>query len=170
MKRTLLMVVVVVATIGHGGAACGMGGNLDRPSIAIPADPKTKEMDPVVQKIAEVLQSHQKAFTGGSFLNSHSVLYFGGKTAGVNALLGDLAKVEGTTIRVRFSKEAGVTQWMFPIKDPPADLSCDCEVDHLGWGDARMITLTVYLGGGRIDPDTLELPAIVGRAGAANRK
>src|ERR1700679_2404013 len=98
MRRTLLA-VMVVATIGHGGAAYGMGGNLDRPSIAIPADPKTKEMDRVVKKLAEVLQTHQKAFTGGSFLNSHSVLYFGGKTAGVNALLGDLAKVEGATIQ-----------------------------------------------------------------------
>jgi hypothetical protein len=169
MKRTILA-ALVVTTIGHGAVAYGMGGNLDRPSIAIPGDSKTKEVDRVAQKIAEVLQAHQKAFTGGSFLNSHSVLYFGGKTAGVNALLGDLAKVEGATIRVRFSKEAGVTRWMFPIKDPPADLSCDCEVDHFGWGDARTITLTVYLGGGRIDPGILELPAIAGRAGAANRK
>ena len=107
MRRTIL-VAVVFSTVGYGGVAYGMGGNVERPSIAIPADPKTKEMDRVVQKIAGVLQSHQKAFTGGSFLNSHSVLYFGGKTSGVNALLGDLAKVEGATILVRFSKEIGV--------------------------------------------------------------
>ena len=132
MRRTSLAAVVGLA-IGYGGVAYGAGGNLDRPSIAIPVDPKTKEMDRVAQKIAEVLQAHHKEFTGGSFLNSHSVLYFGGETAGVNALLGDLAKVEGATIRVRFSKEAGVTQWMFPGKDIPADRPCDCKVDHLGW-------------------------------------
>jgi hypothetical protein len=162
MRRTLVA-LVVVATVGHGGTAYGMGGNVNRPSLAIPADPKTKEMDRVVKKLAEVLQGHQKVFTGGSFLNSHSVLYFGGKTAGVNALLGDLAKVEGATIQVRFSKEVGVTRWMFPVKDTPADLSCDCEVDHLAWGDARTITLTIYLGGGRIQLETLDLPPIAGR-------
>jgi len=116
-----------------------------------------------------VLQSHQKAFTGGSFLNSHSVLYFGGKTAGVNALLGDLAKVEGATIRVRFSKEVGETRWMFPLKDTPTDLSCDCEIDHLAWGDARTITLTIYLGGGRIQPEALDLPPIAGRPPTSSR-
>ncbi len=67
----------------------------------------------------------------------NSVLYFGGGTTGVNALLGDLAKVEGASIHVKFSKEVGVTRWMFPGKDTPADRPCDCEVDHMGWGAAR---------------------------------
>ena len=168
MRRMFLAAGVVLA-IGHGGEAFGMGGNLSRPSIAIPVDAKTKTMDRVAQKMAEVLQAHYREFTGGSFLNSHTVLYFGGKTAGVNALLGDLAKVEGATIRIKFSKEAGVTRWMFPDKDTPADRSCDCEIDHLGWGDARTITLTVYLGGGRIDPDALDLPPIAGQPGGSHR-
>jgi hypothetical protein len=166
MWRTLLAAAVGLA-IGHGGVAHGMGGNLDRPSIAIPVDPKTRETDRVAQKIAEVLQAHHKEFTGGSFLNAHSVLYFGGATAGVNALLDDLAKVEGATIRVRFSKAAGVTRWMFPGEDTPADRPCDCEVDHLGWGAARTLTVTVYLGGGRIDLDALNLPPIMGQPGGS---
>ena len=53
-------------------------------------------------------------------------------------LLGDLAKVEGATILVRLSKKAGMTQWMFPGKDTPGDRPCDCEIDHLGWGDAHL--------------------------------
>ena len=118
----------------------------------------------------EVLQSHEKEFTGGSFLNAHSVMYFGGGTVGVNALLGDLAKVEGVTVLVRFSKETGVTRWMFPGKDTPADRQCDCEVDHNGWADAQVVTLTIYLGGGRIDPDALEVPPITGQAGGKPRK
>ena len=89
MRRTFLAAGVGLA-IGHGGVAYGMGWNLGRPSIAI-------------AEISELLQAHHKVFTGGSFLDSHSVLYFGGGTAGVNALLGDLAKVEGVKIRVRFS-------------------------------------------------------------------
>lgn len=159
MRRILLAAAVGLA-IGHGGVAYGLGGNLTGPSISMPGDPKTRELDPVAKKLAEALQAHTKDFTGGSFLNAHTVMYFGGKTRGVNALLDDLAKVEGATIQVRFSKEAGVTRWMFPGKDIPADRPCDCEVDHMGWGGARAIRVTIYLGGGRIDPDALELPPI----------
>lgn len=141
MRRTFVALAAVIGlAIENGGVAYGMGSNLTGPSISIPADPQTKEMDRVAQKIAEVLQAHKKRFTGGSFLNAHSVLYFGGQTAGVNALLGDLAKVEGATIRVRFSKEAGVTRWMFPGDNTPADRPCDCEIDHMGWGAARVDT------------------------------
>jgi hypothetical protein len=28
-------------------------------------------------------------------------------------------------------------------KDTPADRPCDCEVNHLGWGAGRAVTLTV---------------------------
>jgi hypothetical protein len=169
MKRTFLAAAAGLAIV-HSGVAYGMGGNLAGPSISIPVDPQTKEMDPVAMKIADVLQAHHKHFTGGSFLNSHSVMYFGGETAGVNALLGDLAKVEGATIQVRFSKEAGVTRWMFPGKDTTADRPCDCEVDHVGWGAARRVTLTIYLGGRRIDPDALDLPAITGQTSGAQQR
>jgi hypothetical protein len=169
MRRTFLAATIGLA-LGHGGVAYGMGGNLSRPGISIPADPQTKEMDRVAQKINEVLVAHQKDYTGGSFINAHSVLYFGGETKGVNALLNDLAKVDGVTIRVRLSKEAGVTRWMFPGKDTPGDRPCDCEVDHMGWGAARAVTLTIYIGGGRIDPDALDLPLISGQPGDTRRK
>jgi hypothetical protein len=169
MWRIFLALVVALA-LGHGGSAHGMGGNLGSPSIAIPADPQTQKTDPVAQKIAEVLQAHRKEFTGGSFLNSHSVLYFAGGTPGVNALLGDLAKIEGATILVKLSAKAGVTKWMFPGKDTPADRPCDCEIDHLGWGDARTLTLTVYLGGGRLDPDALNFPPIAGQPAVTQRR
>jgi hypothetical protein len=169
MKRTILAAFAGLA-VGYGGDAYGMGANLGVPSISISADPQTKKMDPVVKKLDEVLKAHQKEYTGGSFLNAHTVLYFGGKTAGVNALLADLAKIEGVEIMVKFSKDAGVTRWMFPDKDTPADRPCDCEVDHLGWGAGRAVTLTVYLGGGRIDPEELQLPPIAGqRPGSPGR-
>jgi hypothetical protein len=167
MRRTFFAAVIGLA-FGLGGVAYGMGGNLSRPGISIPADPQTKEMDRVAQRIADVLVAHQKDYTGGSFINAHSVLYFGGETKGVNALLSDLAKVEGVTIRVKLSKEVGVTRWMFPGKDTPNDRSCDCEVDHMGWGAARAVTLTIYLGGGRIDLDALDLPLITGQPGGTH--
>ncbi len=58
----------------------------------------------------------------------------------------------------------------FTGKDTPADRPCDCELDHVGWGAARAVTLTIYLGGGRIDPDALDLPLITGQAGGTPRK
>ncbi len=52
---------------------------------------------------------------------------------------------------------------MFPGEDTPADRPCDGEVDHLDGGAARTLTVTVYQGGGRIDPDALNLPPIEGQ-------
>jgi hypothetical protein len=40
----------------------------------------------------------------------------------------------------------------------------------MGWGDAHALTLTIYLGGGRIDPEALDLPPIEGHAPASPRR
>ncbi len=58
---------------------------------------------------------------------------------------------------------------MFPVKNAPANHSCDCEVDHLAWGAVRTITMTIYLGGGQIDPGALDLPPIEGRTSSSHR-
>jgi hypothetical protein len=92
-------VLVGIASVLRPPSPPGMGGNLSRPSIWIPVDAQTKEVDRVAQKISEVLQAHHKDFTGGSFLNAHSVLCSGGGAPVLTALLGDLAKVEEATIR-----------------------------------------------------------------------
>ena len=158
MQRTLLAAIGLVMTLA--GMAYGLGGNLEQPSISIPAD-GGKE-DPVARKIFDVLWSHRKDFTGGSFINAQSELYFAGGVDGVNSLLADLAKVDGATLRVRLSKDAGLTRWMFPGKEALPHRPCDCRIDHNGWGDAHVITITLYVGGNRLDPDKLELPAIKG--------
>ena len=167
MRKTHLVAALLglALFLMQSGIAYAMGGNLSTPSISIPGDPQTKQLDPVVKKMADALMAHQKMFTGGSFLNSHSVLYFGGGTDGVNALLADLAKIEGAELRIKFAKEAGVTEWMFPGKDLPTGRPCDCKIDHLGWGAARLVTVTIFLGGSRIDPEALELPVISGHKG-----
>lgn len=162
MRRALLLAVGLL--VGLGGVTLGMGCNLDKPSIAIPTDPQTRKPDAVAEKFAAVLLSHEKAFTGGSFVNAHSRLYFAGGAKGVNALLADLANIEGATVRIKLSKDAGVTRRLFPAAGARAESPCDCEVDHNGWGDGRVVTFTVYLGGGRLDPGELELPAVSGRA------
>ena len=161
--RRIVLLAAVGLVVGLAGLAYGMGGNLDKPSISIPTDPATKAPDPVTRKIFDVLWSHRNDFTGGSFINARSELYFAGGVEGVNALLADLAKVNGVTLRVRLSKDAGATQWVFPGKEALPQRPCDCRIDHVGWGDAHQITLTIYLGGNRIDASKLELPTIKGQ-------
>jgi hypothetical protein len=74
------------------GIAVAMAANLDRPSIA---DPQIAgKSDPVVERIDRVLKSGA-AFTGGFFINSHSTLHYAGGTKGANALLEELAKIDG---------------------------------------------------------------------------
>ena len=78
----------------------------------------------------------------------------------INALLGELSKVEGAVLNVRFSRDLGVTQW-FGVE--AEGRPCDCSIEHNGWGMARAITLTIYVGG--VDVSALELPPIQGRSG-----
>ena len=157
--RTRLLVIGLL--IGIAGSAHGMGGNLERPGIAIPTDATTKGHDPVAKKLHDALTARQKDFAGGSFINAHTTLYYAGGADGVNALMRDLAAVDRATVRVRLAREAGEARLTFPSAKPVKP--CDCKVEHNGWGDARVVTLTVFLGS--LDADKLELPAVSGRGG-----
>jgi hypothetical protein len=154
---TTAAVVLAFGCLIPAGVAYARAGDLSTPSIAIPGVGDDHKPDPVVQRIQRVLTSHAKEFTGGYFLNAQSVLHFSGGTKTVNALLDELAKVEGATLQVRLAKEAGVTRRLVGEKGP-----CSCSLDHNGWGGARAITLTIYLGGEGVDADALSLPAIGG--------
>lgn len=157
MRARLLVIGLV---IGVAGSASGMGGNLDRPSVAIPT--VATGPDPVARKLHDALFARQKDFAGRSFINAHTVLFYAGGHDGVNALVRALAAVDGATVRVKLSKEAGEARLTFPSTTPVKP--CDCKVEHNGWGDARVVTLTIYLG--RLDPAKLELPAVIGKGGA----
>ncbi len=162
MSRKLWTTAVVLAVgcLAPAGRAHALAGDLTTPSISIPTvggKPDGKP-DPVAQQMHGVLMSQAKEFTGGYFLNAHSVLHYGGGTKTVNALLDGLAKVQGATVLVRLSKDAGVTRMLVGEKGP-----CSCSIDHNGWGDAQVITVTIYLGGAGVDADGLSLPPIQGR-------
>jgi hypothetical protein len=159
MARKLWTAAVVLAVgclVRAGVARALAGGNLTSPSISIPAD--GGKMDPVVERMYRVLAAHTKEFTGGYFLNAQSVLHFGGGTKTINALLDGLSKVDGATVTVRLAKGAGVTRLFDGEKGP-----CACSLEHMGWGSARAISVTVYLGSEGVDADELVLPAIQGR-------
>jgi hypothetical protein len=155
-KPWTMAVVLAVGCLVRAGVALAAAGDLTTPSISIPTvDGKP---DPVVERMHRVLMSQAKEFTGGYFLNAHSVPHYGGGTKTVNALLDGLAKVDGATVLVRLSKGAGVTRMLVGEKGP-----CSCSIDHNGWGDDRAISVTIYLGGEGVDADGLDLPPIRGR-------
>jgi hypothetical protein len=133
-----------------------MARDLDEPSIAIPSDGGKR--DTVVDRMQRVLTAHVKQFTGGHALNAHSVLHYRGGTKTVNALLDELSKVEGATLHVHLSKSAGVTRMLIGERGP-----CACSLEHNAWGNARTISLTIYLGDEGIDPDELLIPPIAGQ-------
>jgi hypothetical protein len=151
-----MAVVLAIGCLVRAGVARALAGDLAAPSISIPAD--GGKPDAVVERMQRVLTAHSKAFTGGYFLNAQSFLHFGGGTKTINALLDGLSKVDGVTVNVRLAKGPGVTRLFDGEKGP-----CACSVEHMGWGSARAITLTIYLGSEGVDADELALPAIQGR-------
>ncbi len=159
-KPWTMAVVLAVGCLVRAGVAHALAGDLTTPSISIPTvDGKPDgKPDPVAERMHRVLLAHAKEFTGGHFLNAHSVLHYGGGTKTVNALLDGLSKVDGATVLVRLSKDAGVTRMLVGEKGP-----CSCSIDHNGWGDAQVISVTIYLGGQGVDADGLDLPPIRGR-------
>ncbi len=160
MSRNLLATAVVLAVgcLARADVAHALAGDLTRPSISIPVVGEGGKHDPVVERMHRVLDSHEKDFTGGHFLNAHSVLHFAGGTKTVNALLDELSKVEGATLHVRFSKEAGVTQMLVGEKGP-----CSCTLQHNAWTNAHDIGLTIYLGDEGVAAAALVIPTIQGR-------
>src|SRR4051794_862060 len=96
-KLATIAVVLALGWSARARVALARAGDLDKPSIAIPAVGDDHTPDHVVRRMQEVLLSHAKEFTGGHYLNSHSVLHFAGGTKTVNALLDELAKVDGAT-------------------------------------------------------------------------
>jgi len=149
------VLVLLVAFSGRPDEAYASAGNLDKPSIAVPAS------DPVGAGMYRVLMAHEKEFTGGFYVNTHSTLHYAGGTKTINALLADLAGVDGAVVNICFSKEAGATRWF--TNEKAADRPCDVSIDHYGWGVSGSINLTIYLGGKAFEPGELVIPSIRGR-------
>ena len=164
MFRKLLLAAVAASTLALGAdRANALGGNLRSPQIAIPVTGEQGEQDATASAINKVFQSHQKEFSGGHFINAHTVLYYRGGTKTINSLLAGLSKIEGAVVRVRFAKSAGSVIQPFPGPQPPSE-DTDVEIDHNAWADAQAIHITIYLGSDRVNLDELELPALRGSA------
>jgi len=162
-----ILIVAFVATVLCGTqtqSVHAMRAELKRPGIAIPTTGAEGQPDATVAAMNKVLQSQEKQFAGGHFINARTVLHFNGETKTINALLDELSKIEGAVLRVRFSKESGSigSPYIDKAKQPKI---CDCAIDHNGWGDPHELTITIYRRGDNIDLDDLIFPEFRGRAG-----
>ena len=143
--------------------ADAIGGRLGRPGIAIPSPSGNGKRDATVEAMNKVLREHESRFVGGHYINSHSVLQYAGGTRTVNLLLDELSRIDGTVLRIKFSRDRGMTDMQFADpKDQPKP--CDITVDHNAWGSAHELTMTIYLEGDDMKLEDLALPAIQGRA------
>ena len=152
--------------------ALALGGRLNNPVISIPKRPRPG--DGVRLNLAApdrhrtlLFEDFKEAFISGYFINSVSRLYFEGDAATLNQMLAELDEAEEATYGVRFvrrpidvvepfkgaetvfKKRVGVAGW---------------RIDHDGMGGR--LTITIHAGGGGIDVEKLELPAMNGRKGS----
>jgi hypothetical protein len=159
MRRRICILLLVVtacglSTLASARPAWALAGSLDKPSIAIPTtgEGELRQQDPVCAAMHKVLTDHAKQFVSGRFINAHSTMEFGGSTDELNAMLTDLAAVEGAKLQVRFAKSS----------EAPAPYQW--RIQHSAWvGDPQSLSITVYLGDGKIQAENVVLPTIFGK-------
>ncbi|MFO0900660.1 MAG: hypothetical protein U0836_24795 [Pirellulales bacterium] len=174
MLRRVLVSLCVLAglVLGFAALAHALGGSLDRPQIAIPSigEEPNKQPDPTVMALHDALVSCGDDYVGGWFINAHSKLFFRGDAARISSALERLAQVDGAALHVRFSKEPGRTNGPF-LTDKQADQPCQWSVEHNGWGgDARALTIVIYVADEALKLEELQLPTIHGRPAPAAPK
>jgi hypothetical protein len=176
MRRCLFVAGVLACLFASTELAHGLGGNLDRPGIAVPTvgQGDDKKPDATVKAMHEALSDQKDLFVGGWFINSHTKLYFRGDAKQISAALERLAKIDGAEITVRLSKQAGVAQQPFPVEESappekPADRSCQWMVEHNAWTTATALQVVIYLGDPAVEIEELSLPTVYGRKPAASQ-
>jgi hypothetical protein len=154
----MIMRCAIVATAGLlslmvAREALALGGTLQTPGIAV-ATASGRE----AKEWMGVLANKKYKFIVGDFINSITNLYYAGDAASLNDFLADLSAVEGTTIRVSFSKESKTADSAFG-SDEAHRGPCQWHIQHLGY-EPEVFNVTIFLGDGKIDVSQLNLPAI----------
>src|SRR5690349_2556152 len=106
--RFLLATLIAVIAFCAAHEAFGLGGTLETPGIAVSTDSGRN-----AREWMGVLSNKKYKFIVGDFINSLTNLNYSGDTASLNDFLADLSAVEGTTIRVTFSKEMKTAESAF---------------------------------------------------------
>src|SRR4051812_14539424 len=100
MQRLATSLLVVLSLLA-AREAFALGGTLEKPSLSVSTDSGRNAKDWL-----DVLSNKKFQFIVGDFINWNTNLYYAGDTSSLNDFLADLAAVDGTTIRVSFSKES----------------------------------------------------------------
>jgi hypothetical protein len=98
--RVLLLSFLMLAALWLPRTARAEGGILDSPSIALPAGVQFDAL--------KVLADKRHRFIRGSHINWSTALSYAGEAKDLNTFITALLDIPGTTVTVRFSKEAGV--------------------------------------------------------------
>jgi len=151
--RRLCAIAVALLSLAAARDAFALGGTLDSPSIAVSAASGREAKDWL-----GVLANKKYKFIVGDFINATTNLYYSGDTATLNGFLDELSAVEGTTIRISFSKESKTADSAFGGKEAHRG-PCQWHIQHLGL-DPEVFNFTIYLGDGKINVDDLSLPAM----------
>lgn len=160
LRQLLLTAFITTICVIQTTTVEAMAGTLRKPGIAIPSTGEERKLDSTAASMNKVFQSHEKQFSGGHFINTHTVMHFNGGTKTINALLHDLSEIEGAVLRIRFSKEADIFTSRFVEQERQPKVT-DFSIDHNAWADPHAITVTIYLGGD-VKLEDLNLPAIRG--------
>ncbi len=152
MTRSLTLAVALLS-LAAARDAFAAGGTLESPSIAVSA-----ASDREANEWLGVLASKKYKFIVGDFINSTTNLYYSGDTASLNDFLEELSAIEGTTIRISFSKESKTASSAFG-SDEGHSGPCQWHIQHLGH-EPEVFNITIFLGDGRIDLSELSVPAI----------
>jgi hypothetical protein len=107
------------------------------------------------------LSAHAKKFVSGRYINAHSTIGFCGTTADLNALLSDVAAIDGAKILVRFSTGRNnlvLLSDSTAAADPPRTNGKSSN----GWGDAQYLLITIIIGDDKIKVEEVQLPMVSG--------
>lgn len=153
--RVLLLSFLMLAALWLPRTARAEGGVLDSPSISLPAGVQFDAL--------KVLADKRHRFIRGSHINWSTALYYAGEAKDLNAFISALLDIPGTTVSVRFSKEAGVA--IVPAfnkaNEAIGDEPCQWRVSHTaGRKTYRHFDVLVYLGDGKIDVEQLRMPVM----------
>ena len=104
MNEIRLLTFLAISTLAFSHAF-GRAGDLDAPSLALPADSESR------QSVTDVVCDKQFKFLHGRMLNAGSTLMDAGDAASLNSFLSRLAQCKGAKLTVSFSKDEGAMSW-----------------------------------------------------------
>ncbi|PWU10233.1 MAG: hypothetical protein C5B50_25805 [Verrucomicrobia bacterium] len=106
--------------------AFGLAGDLERPSLAMPAStPETFRTN-----LMAAISEKELNFLDGHFVNGSTTLHYGGSTEALNRLIARLSGMDGVRVWITFVKEPGGPAWT---------------LSHNAWADAGGIALQINI-------------------------